>query len=94
MDHHNPRARHACARIRVLAEHVEDASAAFAREGLSPVYLEHRADGNVAFWFGKLPDSELLRDSTLEIVMVAELADLHHQLASAVRVLPISRPRD
>lgn len=48
-------------RIRVKAEHGLDAAAAFEREGLTPIYVDQRADGDVSFWFGKLADSDLLR---------------------------------
>ena len=41
------------ARIRVKAEHADGAAAAFDREGITPIYVEHRADGVVSFWFGK-----------------------------------------
>jgi hypothetical protein len=54
MDNDNPPERDVAARIRVRAEHAEDAAAAFDREGLTPIYVEHRADGDVSFWFGKL----------------------------------------
>ena len=61
MDNDNPAERHVGARIRVRAEHADDAAAAFAREGLTPIYVEHRSDGDISFWFGKLGDAELLR---------------------------------
>ncbi len=49
------------ARIRVKPEHADAAAAAFDREGLSPLYVEHRADGAVSFWFGKLGDADISR---------------------------------
>ena len=61
MDNDNPAERDVGARIRVRAEHAKDAAAAFDREGLSRIYVEHRADGDVSFWFGKLGDVDLFR---------------------------------
>ena len=61
MDNDNPAERDVGARIRVRAQHAADVAAAFDREGLTPIYIEHRADGDVSFWFGKLGDADLLR---------------------------------
>jgi hypothetical protein len=61
MDSDNPAERNVGARIRVRAEHADDAAAAFDREGLIPICVERRADGNVSFWFGKLGDADLFR---------------------------------
>jgi hypothetical protein len=58
---HNPAERDVGARIRVRAEHAEDAAAAFDREGLLPIYVERRTDGDVSFWFGELAAAELSR---------------------------------
>ena len=61
MDNDNPAKRDVGARIRVRTEYADAAAAAFEREGLTPIYVEHRADGDVSFWFGKLGDADLLR---------------------------------
>jgi hypothetical protein len=61
MDNDNQQSATVGARIRVKAEHADDAAAVFDREGLTPIYVEHRADGAVSFWFGKLGDAELVR---------------------------------
>lgn len=61
MHNDNPAARNVGARIRVRADHAEDAAAAFDREGLTPIYVERRADGDVSFWFGELGGADLLR---------------------------------
>jgi len=61
MDNDKPAERDLGARIRVKAEHADDAATAFEREGLTPIYVERRTDGDVSFWFGKLADAELLR---------------------------------
>jgi hypothetical protein len=61
MDNDNPAERDVGARIRVKREHAEDAAAAFEREGLTPIYVERRTDGNVSFSFGKLADADLFR---------------------------------
>jgi hypothetical protein len=54
-----PPERNVGARIRVKSEHAEAAAAVFDREGLCPLYVEHKADGAVSFWFGKLGDADL-----------------------------------
>jgi hypothetical protein len=48
-------------RIRVKAEHAEDAAMAFERAGFIPLHVEHRSDGAVSFWFGKDADAEAYR---------------------------------
>src|SRR4051812_9859034 len=61
MGNDNPSERDVGARIRVKGEFADEATSAFDREGLSPLYIEKRADGDVSFWFGKLGDADLLR---------------------------------
>ena len=61
MRYDKPAERDVAARIRVKPEHAADAAKAFGREGLTPIYVEHRADGDVSFWFGKLRDADLSR---------------------------------
>jgi hypothetical protein len=61
MANDNPAERDVGARIRVKAGHADDAAAAFDREGLTPIYIERRTDGDVSFWFGKLGDADLVR---------------------------------
>ena len=61
MDNDIPAERDVGARIRVKAEHADDAASAFDREGLTPIYVEHRTDGDVSFWFDKLADADLFR---------------------------------
>jgi hypothetical protein len=61
MDNNKPVERDVGARIRVKAENATAAATAFKREGLTPIYVEERADGDISFWFGKLSDAELLR---------------------------------
>jgi hypothetical protein len=56
-----PPERNVGSRIRVKPEHADAAAAVFDREGLSPIYVEQRADGAVSFWFGKLADADLFR---------------------------------
>jgi hypothetical protein len=61
MDNDNPAERDVGARIRVRPEHADEAAAAFDREGLTPIYVEQRNDGDVSFWFGKLANADLFR---------------------------------
>jgi hypothetical protein len=61
MDDDKPAERDVGARIRVKAERADDVAAAFKREGLIPIYVEPRPDGDVSFWFGKLGNADLFR---------------------------------
>jgi hypothetical protein len=61
MNDDKPSERRVGARIRVKAERADDAAAAFKCEGLMPIYVETRPDGDVSFWFGGLGDADLLR---------------------------------
>ena len=61
MDNDNPAKRDVGARIRVRGEYADEAAAVFDREGLFPLYVERRADGNVSFWFSKLGNADLSR---------------------------------
>lgn len=56
-----PTGREVGARIRVKAEHADDAAAAFNRERLAPIYVDHRSDGAVWYWFGKLGETDLAK---------------------------------
>jgi len=47
------------ARVRVKAEHADAAADRFSRDGLLPIFVEHRTDGAVSFWFGNLNDADL-----------------------------------
>ena len=41
------------ARVRIKPAHQREVEALFSDAGLSPIYKEMRADGNVSYWFGK-----------------------------------------
>lgn len=51
-------------RVRVRAEPAKDAARLFAAHGFAPIYVEHRDDGDVSFWFGKEADDVLYRIAT------------------------------
>jgi hypothetical protein len=61
MGNDNPSERDVGARIRVKGEFADEAASAFDREGLNPLYIERRADGDVSFWFSKLGEADLLK---------------------------------
>ena len=52
------------ARIRVRPEHAEEAALLFAQAGFEPLHVEHRSDGTVSFWFGKMASEETWRLAT------------------------------
>jgi hypothetical protein len=56
-----PSQRRIGCRIRVKQQHADEAAALFDRNGFVPIYVEHREDGDVSFWFGKEPDDVLHR---------------------------------
>lgn len=47
------------ARIRVKPEHEQAAGRLFAEIGFTPIHVQHRPDGDVSFWFGKIEDEQL-----------------------------------
>jgi hypothetical protein len=49
------------ARVRVRSECSADAAQLFATAGFAPIYVEHRDDGDVSFWFGKEEHDVLYR---------------------------------
>lgn len=51
-------------RVRVRSEHANDAARLFEAHGFAPIYVEHREDGDVSFWFGKEADDVLYRIAT------------------------------
>lgn len=51
-------------RVRVRSEHAADAAQLFEASGFAPIYVEHRGDGDVSFWFGKEADDVLYRIAT------------------------------
>jgi hypothetical protein len=56
-----PSERQIGCRIRVRPENADEAAKLFEQGGFRPIYVEHRADGDISFWFGKAPDDELYR---------------------------------
>jgi hypothetical protein len=42
------------ARIRVKPDHADAAAGLFAEAGFEPLNVEHRADGDVSFWFARM----------------------------------------
>lgn len=56
-----PSERRIGARVRVRRDRANDAAELFAASGFAPLYVEHRDDGDVSFWFGKEPDDILYR---------------------------------
>lgn len=48
-------------RIRVRPESADEAAKLFDQHGVSPIYVDHRSDGDISFWFGKASDDELNR---------------------------------
>jgi hypothetical protein len=59
-----PSQRRVGCRVRVRPEHADEAARLFETNGFSPIYVEHRDDGNVSFWFGKEPADVLYRIGT------------------------------
>lgn len=49
------------ARIRVRPEKADEAVELFEQSGFRPIYVDHRVDGDISFWFGKASDDELYR---------------------------------
>jgi hypothetical protein len=45
----------------VKAERAEAAAKLFAENGFTPIYIDHRDDGDVSFWFGRTADDALGR---------------------------------
>ncbi len=58
MTESKPRERDVRLRIRVRAEHSDNAAAAFKKAGFAPIYVGQRSDGAVSFWFGKDVDAD------------------------------------
>jgi hypothetical protein len=52
------------ARVRVSSDRAVDATRLFDAGGFAPIYVEHRDDGDVSFWFGKESDDVLYRIAT------------------------------
>jgi len=52
------------ARVRVSSDRAADAARLFDSGGFAPIYVEHRDDGDVSFWFGKEPEDVLYRIAT------------------------------
>ena len=48
-------------RIRVRPEHADEAAKLSEQNEFQPIYVDHRADGDISFWFGKAPDDEKYR---------------------------------
>ena len=48
-------------RVRVRPENAVEAAKLFEQNGFRPIYVEHRDDGEISFWFGKASDDELYR---------------------------------
>ena len=48
-----PNDRKVGARVRIRAEHVDAVAARFVDAGVEPIYVHHREDGDISFWFGK-----------------------------------------
>lgn len=59
-----PSQRRVGCRIRVRPEHAEEAARIFGANGFEPIYVEHRDDGDISFWFGKEPYDMLYRIGT------------------------------
>ena len=51
-------------RVRVKSEDAADAAQLFEASGFTPIYVEHREDGDVSFWFAKDADDVLYRIAT------------------------------
>ena len=51
-------------RVRVRPERAADAAQLFEASGFTPIYVEHRDDGDVSFWFGREADDVLYRIAT------------------------------
>ncbi|WCM25906.1 hypothetical protein NDN01_18005 [Sphingomonas sp. QA11] len=49
------------ARIRVKAGCAGEAARLFEERGFTPIYVEHRDDGDISFWFGNEKDEALYR---------------------------------
>lgn len=47
------------AHVRIKPAHQQDVEALFSNAGVSPIYKEVRADGNVSYWFAKERLAEL-----------------------------------
>jgi len=56
-----PSAREVGARIRIRPEDEDEALRLFALAGFTPIHIERRDDGNLSFWFGKMPGEDLFR---------------------------------
>jgi hypothetical protein len=49
----SPSQRRIGARVRIKSEFAESVAAQFATANLPPIYVEHREDGDISFWFDK-----------------------------------------
>jgi hypothetical protein len=56
-----PPERRVGARIRVKPEKAEAAAEMFEAADFLPIFVEPRSDGDVSFWFAKIPDDELFK---------------------------------
>ncbi len=48
-------------RVRVRSARAAEAARLFEAGGFTPIYVEHREDGDVSFWFGKDQNDVLYR---------------------------------
>jgi hypothetical protein len=48
-------------RVRVRSACAAEAARLFDADGFTPIYVEHREDGDVSFWFGKEQNDVLYR---------------------------------
>jgi hypothetical protein len=48
-------------RVRVRSTRAAEAARLFEAGGFAPIFVEHREDGDVSFWFGKEPNDVLYR---------------------------------
>jgi hypothetical protein len=51
-------------RVRVRSDRANDAARLFEEHGFAPIYVEHRDDSDVSFWFGKEAVDVLYRIAT------------------------------
>lgn len=49
------------ARIRVRPDKADEAAKLFREGGFEAIYVDHRDDSEISFWFGKASDDELFR---------------------------------
>lgn len=61
-----PSERKIGARVRIKPSHQAEVEALFEQAGFSPIYKEHRTDGNISYWFGKDQVGPLAETGVLE----------------------------